>query len=113
MCAGQPAIEGQQCGVERLGESNVERVPAAKGAAQIPGAIHDPAMAEPLTRPIAEVGNGLPSGRRVHVTPQMLSADHSENFDVNHMRCGVVGIRGEPIGDLSRARGVSHHLEKT
>ena len=45
-------------------------------------------MSESLARPVAQVGDRLPGGGRVESTPLMLSTDHPENFDVNHMRRG-------------------------
>ena len=113
MRASQPSIESQQCGVERLGESDVERVPTPDRVAQIPGAIDDPSMTEPLAGPLAQVGNCLPGGGRVEVSPKMLSTDHPENLDVNHMRRRMVGVPRETVGDLPGARGICHHLEQT
>lgn len=54
-------------------------------------------MAEPLPRPVAKVFDGLGGSRLVQSAQVVITADDANDFDINNVGCGVIGLRGQAV----------------
>mgnify|MGYP007122509582 CR=1 FL=1 len=92
MRAGQPSVHGQQGGVERFGQGDIERIPAPNRVTELPRPIQQQAVPDALTRPVPKVCDRLPRGCAVQPAAQELPANHPHHLHVNDVRCGLISV---------------------
>lgn len=109
----QSRVEGEDRPAEHLGEGDVHRVPGSYVGAELPRAVEQRPMTEPLTRPPTEILHGLSSGGRIESTEQMLASHDAHDLDVDDLRRRMVGVGREALTEPFAERGVGNHLVET
>ena len=111
--APEPAVHGDQSGIETFSEGEVNGVPSPDARSELSGTGEEGAVAVALSGPVAQILDRLAGCSRVEVARDEFATQDIHHLDVDDVRGRLVWIVAEALPHKGSLLCSYQHLEKT